>query len=96
MVSNSAFSPVCFAVVPEDGPATVALQSAHREAALVQSASPAHCAFTVPSAVPGTVHLRHRATATKLPVENKRQAGIKSIFLKTREKWKQKLLYLYQ
>lgn len=45
------------AVVPEDGSVAFTVQSAHGEAALVQSALPAHCSLSFPSTLQGAVCL---------------------------------------
>lgn len=45
------------AAVPEDGSVAFTVQSAHGEAALVQSALPAHCSLSVPSPLQGAVRL---------------------------------------
>lgn len=43
--------------VPEDGSVAFTVQSAHGEAALVQSALPPHCSLAVPSPLQGAVRL---------------------------------------
>lgn len=48
---------VLIAAVPEDGSIAFTVQSAHGEAALVQSALPSHCSLTVPSPLQGAVRL---------------------------------------
>lgn len=52
------------AALPEDGSVAFTVQPAHGEAALVQSALPAHCALALPSPLQGAVRLRGRAAAT--------------------------------
>ena len=54
---------VLSAAVPEDGDVAFTVQSAHGEAALVQSALPAHRSLSVPSTVQGAVRLWGRAAA---------------------------------
>ena len=48
---------VLSAAAPEDGGVAFAVQSAHGEAALVQSALPAHRSLYVPSTLQGAVRL---------------------------------------
>lgn len=52
--------------VPEDGGVALPVQPAHGEAALVQSALPAHCSLSVPSSLQRAVRLRGRAAAGEL------------------------------
>lgn len=58
-------SPFLCAAVPEDGSVALTVQPAHGEAALVQSALPAHGARALPPSLQGAVRLRGRAAATR-------------------------------
>lgn len=51
------------AAVPDDGSVAFTVQSAHGEAALVQSAVPAHRSLSVPTSLQGAVRLRGGAAA---------------------------------
>lgn len=56
------------AAAPEDVSVAFALQSAHGEAARLQSALPAHCSLSLPSALQGALRLWGGAAARHHPV----------------------------